>query len=86
MKTNDIKKGMRFKLRNGWWATMADNKKGNIRTATVEGYVTEWGSVYAHDIVLVVLDEPVDGNNLVRVEHTPAQEKLRKQVEGLFDA
>ena len=33
MLTNDIKKGMRILLKNGWYATMADNKKGNIRYA-----------------------------------------------------
>ena len=57
MKTNDIKKGMRFRLRNGWFATMADNRKGNIRMATVEGDYTETGSVYAHDIVSVLIGD-----------------------------
>jgi hypothetical protein len=26
-KTNDIKKGVRAQLANGWYATMADNRK-----------------------------------------------------------
>lgn len=51
MFTNEIKKGTRIQLRNGWKGTMADNRKGNIRMAEVEGIVTELGSVYAHDIV-----------------------------------
>ena len=51
MTTNEIKKGMRFKLANGWWATMMDNKRGNIRMAEVEGLYKEIGSVYAHDSI-----------------------------------
>ncbi len=57
MKTNEIKKGMRVLLANGWEATMLDNAKGNIRYAEVEGYVTESGSIYAHDIVRVLNKE-----------------------------
>ena len=49
--TNDLKKGTRIRLRNGWEAVLCDNLKGNTRMATVEGNVTETGSVYAHDIV-----------------------------------
>jgi hypothetical protein len=76
MKTNDLKKGARITLRNGWLATIADNKKGNIRDATVEGFYTETGSVYAHDIMSVL----VNGMLWVPIEHTPAQNKLREQV------
>ena len=84
MKTNDIKKDMRFKLRNGWFGTMKDNKKGNIRFTEVEGFYTELGSVYSHDI-LKVLAGPADdkGPTWITVEHTPAQLKLRRTVEGL---
>ena len=51
VKTNDLKKGTRVRLANGWYATLVDNARGNARMANVEGYVTEIGSVYAHDIV-----------------------------------
>jgi hypothetical protein len=51
MKTNDLKKGARVRLSSGWYATLMDNKKGNIRLAEVEGRVTEIGSIYSHDIV-----------------------------------
>ena len=51
MKTNDLKKGARVRLSNGWYATLMDNKKGNIRLAEVEGNVTEIGSIYSHDIL-----------------------------------
>ena len=64
MKTNDLKKGDRVRLKNGWYATIADNKKGNIRMATVEGYYTETGSIYAWDIESKVmypgLSEPIE--------------------------
>lgn len=50
MKANDLKKGDRVRLNNGWFATIEDNKKGAIRMATVEGFVTEMGSIYAADI------------------------------------
>ena len=74
MLTNAIKKGDRFQLRNGWNATMKDNKKGNIRFAEVEGVCTELGSVYAHDIVR--------GPEGVAIEYTPAQDNLRALVNG----
>lgn len=51
MNTNDLKKGDVVRLRNGWYAVIADNKKGNIRMATVSGVYTETGSVYSHDIM-----------------------------------
>lgn len=78
MKTNDLKKGVRVKLRNGWEADIADNMRGNTRMAKVYGFETEIGSVYAHDIVLWL-----DGDQWKRVEHTPAQVKLRTMV-GAF--
>lgn len=51
MKTAEIKKGMRFQLRNGWFGTMMDNKKSTTRFAEVEGFFTEMGSIYSFDIV-----------------------------------
>ncbi len=78
MKTNDIKKGTRFRLANGWYATMADNMRGNSRLAEVEGIYTEIGSVYAHDIVLA----EGWGGVFQESEHTPAQVKLRAIVEA----
>lgn len=80
MKTNELKKGARIQLRNGWFGTIADNARGNIRMATVEGIYTETGSVYSHDIIRA---QPV-GGVWEDVEHTPAQETLRKTVEGIF--
>lgn len=75
IKTNDIKKGTRFLLRCGWFATMEDNARGNTRVATVEGNYTEIGSVYAHDIKSVLVN-----GEWVSVEHTPKQLALREKL------
>jgi hypothetical protein len=75
MKTNDIKRGSRVKLRNGWEADIADNMKGNTRLATVYGEFTETGSVYSHDITHIKL-----ADTWHPVEHTPQQTKLMEQL------
>lgn len=80
MKTNDLKKGARILLANGWYGTIADNARGNIRMAEVEGFYTEIGSVYSHDIVRAI-NAAGEWEN---VQHTPAQDKLRKEVEVFF--
>jgi hypothetical protein len=79
MKTNELKKGVRIELRNGWEATLLDNAKGNIRYALVEGYYTESGSVYSHDIVRALVNGIWE-----LVEHTPKQAKCKKMVENIF--
>lgn len=79
MKTNDIKKGMRIQMANGWKGTMMDNVKGNTRMAEIEGFETEIGSVYAHDIMWVVVD-----NKAVKVEHTDKQLQLKEQINLMF--
>ena len=82
MKTNDLKKGDRVRLANGWYATIADNMKGNTRMADVEGLYHEIGSVYSHDIVEVRrVNTDLRGDaHWVNIEHTPAQLNLRKLV------
>lgn len=77
MKTNDLKKGAKVKLACGWFATIADNAKGQTRMATVEGFVTEMGSVYSHDIASTLVD-----GQWIPIEHTPAQLKLKKIAGG----
>jgi hypothetical protein len=72
VKTNELKSGTRIVLRCGWNATLKDSKKGNTRFAEVEGMFTELGSIYSHDIVRAYVNE-----EWVRVEHTPAQLKLK---------
>ena len=76
--TNDLKKGARIKLANGWFATIADNGRGTTRIATVEGYETETGSIYCHDIVAALV-----GGQWDSIDYTPAQVKLQKQVEAI---
>ena len=76
MKTNDIKKGTRVQLACGWYGTMYDNMKGNIRMVEVEGYEKEIGSVYSHDIIFA---KDTSGK-WIEVEHSPAQLKLKAQL------
>lgn len=75
LKTNDLKKGARVRLSCGWYATLADNTRGDVRSATVEGHVTETGGIYAHDIV-----EAEVAGYWIPVKHTPSQEKMRERV------
>lgn len=77
MKTNDLKKGTRVMLRNGWEADLWDNMRGNTRVANVYGFCEEAGSVYAHDIVAY---KDADGVWHEDIEYTPAQKKLKEQV------
>jgi len=79
MTTNELKKGVRVLLRNGWEATLADNRKGNTRLATVYGYFTEMGSVYSHDIVSY-MTALGDWEN---VEHTDAQKKCKQMNDAM---
>ena len=75
VKTNDLKKGCRVLLNNGWYATLEDNARGNVRLATVEGYVTEMGSIYAHDIAQAEFS-----GSWVKVSHTPKQVEMKNRV------
>ena len=84
--TNMIKKGMKIKsMQLGVACTgiMADNMKGNTRMVEVKGtevgMFDETGSVYAHDIVMVLVDDVWRG-----VSHTEAQQNLKNTVDKLF--
>ena len=79
MKTNDLRKGVRVQLRNGWFGTVADNARGNIRMVDVEGIYREIGSVYSHDIFRAQYEGVWQ-----EVEHTPAQLKLCETVKAFF--
>jgi len=78
--TNELKKGDRILQFNGWYGTIKDNAKGNIRIAEVEGFETETGSIYAHDIAFKINPDGLR----TRIEHTPAQIKLRNEVTQMF--
>ena len=79
MKTNELKNGARIQMRNGWYGTVKDNARGNTRLCEIEGTYTEMGSVYSHDI-----DKASIGGEWVLIEHTPAQHKLRNDLERMF--
>ena len=55
MLQNDMKKGQLGVLTNGWKFRIEDNKKGNIRMATVWGFETEMGSIYTRDISFLIM-------------------------------
>lgn len=78
MKTNDIKKGARVVLTNGWAATIEDDVRGNIRMATVEGTVTEMGSIYAWDIARVVAIDGAPCDHVVQL--TAGQIRTRASI------
>jgi len=83
IKANDLKKGDRVLLNNGWEAVIEDNKKGAIRMATVEGLVTEMGSIYAADIVCKVEHE--GGFSIHHPVTVPDKHKVgRDSTEALF--
>lgn len=79
IKTADIKKGTRILLNNGWQGTMLDNKKGVTRFAEVEGYFTEMGSIYAHDICAALIN-----SEWVAVEYTQKEIDCKKMNEAIF--
>jgi hypothetical protein len=81
MKTNDIKKGMRIILTNGWQGTMMDNMRGNIRVAEIEGIYTETGSVYAFDIAMA---QPLNDGIWHKIELTEKQLDSKKMNEAIF--
>lgn len=77
MNTNDLKKGIKVELRNGWFATIKDNRKGNTRLAEVDGVVREMGSVYSHDIVSYYSEEK---DTWLPIDHTDSQHKLQAKL------
>jgi hypothetical protein len=81
MKTADIKKGMRVRMRNGWYGTMMDNQRGTTRMVEVEGYYTEIGSVYSHDIVMAL---PVKGGIWEIIDHTTKELQVQEMDSKFF--
>ena len=81
MKTNDLKKGTRVLLRNGWEADIWDNRKGNTRVCNVYGDFTEAGSIYAHDIVAY---KDVNGFWYYDIEYTPDQLRCKRRNAEIF--
>jgi hypothetical protein len=73
--TNNLKRGARVLLSNGWEADIMDNMKGDTRLARVYGVYDEVGSVYSHDIIKTQV-----GSSWYDVKHTPKQIKLKEQL------
>ena len=83
MLANDMKKRQYGRLKGTQWEfRIEDNKKGNIRLATVYGLFTEIGSIYTSDIASV--DMP-DGTT-ERLEQTDKQAKQSQYVADLNKA
>lgn len=81
MKTNELKKGTRVRLRGtGWEADLIDNMRGNIRMAKVYGAFTEAGSIYSHNIVAY---KDKDGNWKHDLEYTESQKKCALMADGV---
>tara|TARA_R110000744_G_scaffold11441_2_gene34647 strand:+ start:279 stop:539 length:261 start_codon:yes stop_codon:yes gene_type:complete len=84
MKTNDLKKGDRIRLNNGWYATIEDNKKGAVRMATVEGLFTEMGSIYTADIDVYLKNMDDGGTKIITIEHNHNHAKGSDAMTALF--
>lgn len=56
IRTDQLKKGSRLRLRNGWEAIVVKECDGNTLIAKVFGDFTETGSIYAHNIVATEVD------------------------------
>ena len=84
MLQNEMKKGQTGTTKDGIKFRIEDNKKGNIRLATVHassiGLFDEIGSIYTSDIATV--DMP-DGTTQ-RLEQTQAQEKRSDKTTQLM--
>jgi hypothetical protein len=66
---NEVRKGSRVELRNGFLANVLDNQtKAQTRMCEVEGFVTEMGSVYTTDMLTVMTP-----HGWMPIEHTPKQ-------------
>jgi hypothetical protein len=56
IRTDQLKKGMRIRLRSGWEALVVKGCDGNTLQAQVFGDFTETGRIYAHDVVAAMID------------------------------
>ena len=75
VRTDQLKKGVRIRLRSGWEAIVVEECNGNTLVAKVFGNFTETGSVYAHDIA----EAEVNGD-WVEVELTEEQIQFYQEV------
>ena len=79
--SNELKKGDKVVMRGtGWDAIIEDNKKGNIRLATVKGLYTEMGSIYVCDIAYRV--NPDGTHDTIELTDKQAQNKRLVRAMG----
>ena len=81
MLQNDMKKGQIGILKNGWKFRIEDNKKGNVRMATVYGMSTDMGSIYTSEIASVEVNGMIEP-----LEQTSAQKKKSDKTALLLKA
>ena len=81
MLQNDMKKGQIGILKNGWKFRIEDNKKGNVRMATVYGMSTDMGSIYTSEIASVEVNGMIEP-----LEQTSAQKKKADKPDLLLKA
>ena len=83
MLSNDMRRGQLGTLKDGVRFRIEDNKRGNIRLATVYasavGLFDEMGSIYTSEIATV--DGP---NGPERLEMTPTQKQRSNKTEALM--
>ena len=80
VRTDQLKKGVRIRLRNGWEAIVVEECNGNTLIAKVFGLFTETGSVYAHNIVAAEVN-----GKWVEVEMNEEQTQFHKEVEPFLN-
>ena len=81
MLQNDMKKGQIGILKNGWKFRIEDNKKGNVRMATVYGMSTDMGSIYTSEIASVEVNGMIEP-----LEQTSAQKNKADKTALLLKA
>jgi len=79
MRADQLKKGTRLRMRNGWEAIVVEKCDGNTLIAKVFGDFTETGSIYAHNIVAAKVD-----GNWIEVEMTEEQARFYSEVKNIF--
>ena len=78
--SNSIKKGTPLKLKNGWNATMKDDRRGSIRQLEVQGITLDTSDCYVWEINQAFIDEK--WHKLVL---TKAQREQKSRIEGFMD-
>lgn len=78
--TDQLKKGTRIRLRNGWEAIVVGECNGNSLNAKVYGDFAETGSVYVHNIETAEVN-----GEWVDVELNEEQAQFQKEVMPFFD-